>query len=70
MMILIVIGTTVAIAMGVCLVCAWMQMRRQEKIAEFTETLHDLPALKIAVRAGKRYHRPTCGHLRTHSIAG
>ena len=37
-------------------------MRAQEKVVKITETV-------IAVRAGTKYHRTGCGHLRNHTVA-
>ena len=58
-MLLQMIGTAMAIAVVEGLVCAWMQMRPQEEVVEYVETLRDLQC-----------HRKACAHLKMHVIAG
>ena len=70
MMLLGAIVAAMLVAMAVCLVYGWKQMRAQEKVVKITETVMDLPTLRIAVRTGSKYHRKGCGHLRNHSCTG
>ena len=50
MMLLGAIVAAMLVAMAVCLVYGWKQMRAQEKVVKITETVMDLPTLRIAVR--------------------
>eukprot|EP00439_Symbiodinium_sp_Y106_P007371 s8106_g1.t1 len=61
MMLLGAIVAAMLVAMAVCLVYGWNQMRHQEKVVKITETVMDLPTRRIAVRAGTKYHRKGCG---------
>ena len=60
----------VLIAMMASLVCGMIQMWKQEKNVEVREFFEYLPTVRIATRAGRRCHKPGCGHIRNLTVAG